>query len=153
MFFRQQRSSINGRTFILYKFRTMVADAEAQKADLLKHNEMGGPVFKMANDPRVTPLGKYLRKLSIDELPQFWNVFKGDMSIVGPRPPLPSEVKDYDNWHRRQAHVARDGATNVIPIHVRKKEIEKDQVWWIRLRSFDSAFSGFCGYHTEPSLG
>jgi len=130
VFFRQERSGLSGRKFILYKFRTMVADAEAQKADLLKHNEMGGPVFKMANDPRVTPLGKYLRKLSIDELPQFWNVFSGDMSIVGPRPPLPSEVSDYDNWHRRRLSM-RPGITCIWQVSGRNKIVDFNR--WVAL--------------------
>src|SRR3990167_5175265 len=87
VFFRQQRCSLNGRHFTLYKFRTMVADAETKLRELLEYNEMQGPVFKMKNDPRLTKVGKFLRKFSIDELPQFWNVFRGDMSLVGPRPP------------------------------------------------------------------
>lgn len=102
VFFSQQRCSLNGRRFTLYKFRTMVVNAESQLKELLTHNEMKGPAFKMKNDPRVTKVGKYLRKLSIDELPQFWNVLKGDMSLVGPRPPLPAEVDKYDPWQRRR---------------------------------------------------
>lgn len=93
--FRQTRVGIGGRTFTCFKFRSMHVDAEHQKDQLRHLNEVSGPVFKIRNDPRVTPVGKWLRKFSIDELPQVWNVLKGDMSIVGPRPPVPSEVETY----------------------------------------------------------
>ena len=102
VFFRQVRSGRNGKRFTLYKFRSMVVDAEARLAQLKAHNEMSGPVFKMTDDPRVTRVGKWLRKTSLDEFPQFWNVLKGDMSVVGPRPPLPSEVEKYEPWQRRR---------------------------------------------------
>jgi exopolysaccharide biosynthesis polyprenyl glycosylphosphotransferase len=102
IFFKQVRVGRNGRRFVLYKFRSMVIDAEAKLAELKKFNEMSGPVFKMTNDPRITPIGKFVRKTSLDEFPQFWNVLKGDMSIVGPRPPLPNEVAEYEPWHRRR---------------------------------------------------
>ncbi|MEW6601332.1 MAG: sugar transferase [Nitrospirota bacterium] len=108
--FRQPRCGLYGRQFVLYKFRTMINNAEAKLKDILKYNEMDGPVFKMANDPRVTGIGKWLRKSSLDELPQLWNVFKGDMSLVGPRPPIPSEVQNYDNWQRRRLSM-RPGIT------------------------------------------
>jgi exopolysaccharide biosynthesis polyprenyl glycosylphosphotransferase len=110
IFFRQQRCSLNGRSFTLYKFRTMVVDAESKLKELLALNEMQGPVFKMKNDPRLTKVGKFLRKFSIDELPQFWNVFRGDMSLVGPRPPLPAEVDKYEPWQRRRLSM-RPGIT------------------------------------------
>jgi len=100
--FKQERLGINGRKFIMFKFRTMTPDADKLKDSLKDQNEMDGPVFKIANDPRVTPLGRWLRKTSIDELPQLFNVVKGDMSMVGPRPPLSSEVKQYDPWQRRR---------------------------------------------------
>jgi exopolysaccharide biosynthesis polyprenyl glycosylphosphotransferase len=103
--YRQVRCSLHGKKFMFYKFRTMVNDAEARQKELLKYNEMNGPVFKMTNDPRVTGVGKWLRKFSIDELPQLWNVLKGDMSLVGPRPPLPSEVENYDNWQMRRLSI------------------------------------------------
>jgi len=93
--FVQERCGIGGRTFRFYKFRTMVDDAEARKGELEHLNEMNGPVFKMARDPRITSLGRLLRKTSIDELPQLWNVLKGNMSLVGPRPPTPDEVRRY----------------------------------------------------------
>ena len=110
VFFKQQRCSLYGRRFMLYKFRTMVQNAEAKLNDLLIYNEMDGPVFKMKDDPRVTKIGKFLRKFSIDELPQFWNVLTGDMSLVGPRPPLPTEVDKYKPWQRRRLSM-RPGIT------------------------------------------
>jgi exopolysaccharide biosynthesis polyprenyl glycosylphosphotransferase len=100
--FRQTRCGLNGRSFTLYKFRTMVADAEERRSALLHLNEMNGPVFKLKSDPRVTRLGRLLRRFSLDELPQFWNVLRGDMSLVGPRPPIPEEVAQYQRWQRRR---------------------------------------------------
>ena len=100
--FKQVRCGLNGRHFTLYKFRTMIVGAEMKKRELEKMNEMDGPVFKIRRDPRITPLGRILRKFSIDELPQLFNVLKGDMSIVGPRPPLPVEVEMYQLWQRRR---------------------------------------------------
>lgn len=94
--FRQERVGAFGQPFICYKFRSMTVDAEARKVDLLAFNEADAVVFKMVNDPRVTRVGRIIRKYSIDELPQFWNVLKGDMSLVGPRPPVPYEVSQYD---------------------------------------------------------
>ena len=93
---------MNRRKFQLYKFRSMYVDAEARKKELAALNEMEGPVFKIRNDPRVTKIGRLLRKTSLDEIPQLWNVLKGEMSLVGPRPPLPNEVDQYE-WlqHRR----------------------------------------------------
>lgn len=100
--FKQVRSGLNGRKFIMYKFRTMVDGAEKMKDDLNSLNEMDGPVFKMKKDPRVIRFGVFLRRSSMDELPQLFNVLKGDMSIVGPRPPIPSEVEKYEIWQRRR---------------------------------------------------
>jgi len=109
--FRQKCVGLGGREFWFYKFRTMYVDAEERKNDLLDQNVLTGPVFKMRNDPRITPLGKILRKTSIDELPQLVNVLMGDMSLVGPRP-LP--VRDYEgfskDWHRRRVSI-RPGIT------------------------------------------
>lgn len=102
VFFRQERVGLNGRKFMLYKFRTMVADAERLKAGLLAANEVDGPVFKIERDPRVTRLGRFLRKTSLDELPQLINVLQGEMSLVGPRPPLAEEVAKYSHWQRRR---------------------------------------------------
>jgi lipopolysaccharide/colanic/teichoic acid biosynthesis glycosyltransferase len=100
--FRQTRVGRNGRLFTLYKFRTMKVTAEEEHEDLLEKNEMKGHIFKIRHDPRITPLGRTLRKLYIDELPQFWNAFKGEMSLVGTRPPTPSEVACYEPQHRRR---------------------------------------------------
>jgi exopolysaccharide biosynthesis polyprenyl glycosylphosphotransferase len=100
--FRQTRCGLNGRFFTLYKFRTMVEDAEERRRELMHLNEMKGPVFKLKSDPRVTPLGRLLRRFSLDEIPQFWNVLRGDMSLVGPRPPIPEEVAQYQRWQRRR---------------------------------------------------
>jgi lipopolysaccharide/colanic/teichoic acid biosynthesis glycosyltransferase len=101
--FRQIRSGLNGRKFRVYKFRTMVADAEARREQVRHLDETDGPVFKITKDPRIIPhLGNFLRKTGLDELPQLINVLKGEMSLVGPRPPIPSEVDQYDLWHRRR---------------------------------------------------
>jgi exopolysaccharide biosynthesis polyprenyl glycosylphosphotransferase len=108
--FRQRRVGLNGREFWLYKFRSMHRDAEARLQDLIARNEASGPVFKMRNDPRVTRVGRFIRKTSLDEFPQFWNVLRGEMSIVGPRPPLPEEVRQYKRWQRRRLSV-RPGIT------------------------------------------
>ncbi|RJE48981.1 MULTISPECIES: sugar transferase [unclassified Dehalobacter] len=113
--FSQERVGLNGRIFKMYKFRSMVVNAEALKAELADQNEMSGPVFKIKNDPRVTTVGKFLRKTSLDELPQLWNVLKQDMSLVGPRPPLPSEVNMYDPKHRKRLAV-RPGITCIWQI-------------------------------------
>ena len=96
--FAQERVGKNGVHFKMYKFRSMYMDAEERLAELQKYNQVDGPAFKMENDPRVTPVGSFIRKTSIDELPQLWNVLKGEMSIVGPRPPLPREVAQYTDW-------------------------------------------------------
>ncbi len=103
--YRQMRCGLYGRKFLLFKFRSMNEGAEDVLWEIRHLNEMDGPVFKMRNDPRVTPLGRFLRKSSIDELPQLWNVVKGDMSLVGPRAPLPDEVREYTRWQRRRLSV------------------------------------------------
>ena len=100
--FRQTRCGLNGRFFTLYKFRTMVEGAEDRRREQLHLNEMNGPVFKLRSDPRVTAFGRFLRRFSLDELPQLWNVLRGDMSLVGPRPPIPEEVAKYQRWQRRR---------------------------------------------------
>jgi exopolysaccharide biosynthesis polyprenyl glycosylphosphotransferase len=110
IFFRQVRSGLHGRQFHMLKFRSMVADAEKLKAKYLSQNEQSGPVFKLRNDPRVTRVGAFLRKYSIDELPQLINVLRGEMSLVGPRPPVPSEVSQYKAWQRRRLSM-RPGLT------------------------------------------
>ena len=98
IFFSQKRVGKNGQLFDMYKFRSMVVNAEELKEKLANQNEMSGPMFKMKDDPRVTKVGKFIRKTSLDELPQLWNVLKGDMSLVGPRPSLPKEVKQFEKW-------------------------------------------------------
>lgn len=103
--FRQQRVGKGGHSFTCYKFRTMVPDAEARKAELAAQNEADGPLFKMRDDPRVTRIGRFLRRSSLDELPQLWNVLRGEMSIIGPRPALTDEVARYEPWHRRRLEV------------------------------------------------
>lgn len=108
--YRQTRSGVGGRRFTLYKFRSMVADADRRRPALEIYNEAEGPVFKMSHDPRVTPVGWWLRRFSLDELPQLWNVFRGDMSLIGPRPPLPAEVAKYEKWQRRRLRM-RPGLT------------------------------------------
>lgn len=120
IFFTQIRSGLNGRKFKLYKFRTMVVGAEMKKRELEKMNEMSGPVFKIRKDPRITPVGRILRKFSIDELPQLFNVLKGDMSIVGPRPPLPVEVELYKMWQRRRLSL-KPGLTCIWQVSGRNK--------------------------------
>jgi exopolysaccharide biosynthesis polyprenyl glycosylphosphotransferase len=98
VFYRQQRVGKNGRHFWMYKFRSMVVDADRRLAELRTHNEATGPLFKMRRDPRITRIGGFLRRWSLDELPQLLNVLRGEMSLVGPRPPLPSEVAEYEDW-------------------------------------------------------
>ena len=105
IFFRQTRLGLGGRPFTMYKFRTMVENAEQLKEALSAMNEQEGPVFKIKNDPRITWAGRVLRKFSLDEFPQMWNVLKGDMSLVGPRPPLQTEVDRYEPWQRRRLDV------------------------------------------------
>lgn len=102
LFFSQNRVGRNGRIFKIYKFRSMYADAEKRKKELMDQNEMKGFMFKMENDPRITKIGSFIRKTSIDELPQFWNVLKGDMSLVGTRPPTVDEFEQYEGYHKRR---------------------------------------------------
>ncbi len=131
IFFRQERSGLNGKPFIIYKFRTMVTNAEQLKHELAAMNEMTGPVFKVTNDPRVTPIGRWLRKFSIDEFPQLINVLRGEMSLVGPRPLPVDEVKRFhDLAHRRRLSV-RPGLTCLWQISGRNNVTDfKD---WVRL--------------------
>ena len=105
VFFSQKRVGKNGKEFDMYKFRSMVVNAEELKEKLAAQNEMSGPMFKMKDDPRVTKVGKFIRKTSIDELPQLWNVLKGDMSLVGPRPSLPKEVAQFEEWMYKRLEV------------------------------------------------
>ena len=131
VFFRQQRSGLSGVPFTLYKFRTMVTNAEQFKHELEAMNEMTGPVFKVTNDPRVTPVGKFLRKYSLDELPQLWNVLHGEMSLVGPRPLPVDEVKRFDNLAHRRRLSVKPGLTCLWQISGRNQISDfKD---WVRL--------------------
>ncbi len=102
VFFKQVRVGKDGKNFYMYKFRSMVVDAEERLNDLLKYNEVSGAMFKIKEDPRITKIGKFIRKTSIDELPQLWNVLKGEMSLVGPRPPLPREVAEYTEYDKQR---------------------------------------------------
>ncbi len=138
--FRQERCGLNGRRFTLYKFRSMVQDAEERKAELAHLNEKS-TAFKIANDPRVTPIGRLLRRFSFDEWPQLWNVLKGDMSLVGPRPPVPDEVEKYERWQRRRLRM-RPGLTCLWAIEGRdaldfeswmRKDLEYIDTWSLRL--------------------
>jgi len=110
VFFRQERVGMDGQTFAMFKFRSMIKDAEKLFPQLAPLSEVEGNLFKIKNDPRITPLGKFMRRWSVDELPQLFNVFLGDMSLVGPRPPLPREVKNYTAWHKKRLRV-RPGIT------------------------------------------
>ena len=118
--YSQIRCGLNGRRFCFYKFRSMVENAEALRADIEHLNEKDGPAFKIAADPRVTPFGRLLRRYSIDEWPQFWNILKGDMSFVGPRPAIPSEVEQYKSWQRRRLRM-RPGLTCLWAINGRDR--------------------------------
>ena len=129
VFFKQQRAGLGGAPFTFLKFRTMDFDSDEKKSDLLQFNERTGPVFKMKNDPRVTRLGKFLRKWSLDELPQFINVFLGDMSLVGPRPPTMDEVEKYDNWHNYRLEI-KPGITCIWQVYARHEKSFED---WVRL--------------------
>jgi lipopolysaccharide/colanic/teichoic acid biosynthesis glycosyltransferase len=127
--FRQRRAGLGNRPFMLYKFRTMVVDAERQKQALRRQSHQDGPAFKMACDPRVTPLGRFLRRTSLDELPQLWNVLKGDMSLVGPRP-LPVDESDAcAPWHRQRLSVT-PGLTCIWQIRGRSRVTFEE---WMRM--------------------
>jgi exopolysaccharide biosynthesis polyprenyl glycosylphosphotransferase len=120
LLFKQNRVGLHGRIFHMLKFRSMVVNAEELKAKLMAHNEQQGPVFKMKRDPRITAVGRFIRKYSIDELPQLINVLRGEMSVVGPRPPIPSEVEKYEAWQRRRLSV-RPGLTCVWQVSGRNQ--------------------------------
>ena len=112
VFFKQVRVGKDGKEFYMYKFRSMCVNAEEKLAELLKQNEIEGAMFKMKNDPRITTIGRFIRKTSIDELPQLLNVLKGDMSLVGPRPPLPREVERYTDYDKKRL-VVTPGCTGL----------------------------------------
>lgn len=121
VFFRQVRVGMHGRSFTIVKFRTMVADAEQRYADVAALSDTQGAAFKMTDDPRITRVGRFMRKTSIDELPQMWNVLRGEMSIVGPRPAPPREVAEYDIWHRRRLSM-KPGITGLWQVEARRDE-------------------------------
>ena len=120
----------NKKPFKSWKFRTMIPEADKLKAKLLDKNEMKGPVFKMKNDPRVTKVGRFLRKYSLDELPQLWSVLKGDMSLVGPRPAGPHELERYESWQRRKLSI-KPGITCLWQVKGRNKINDFNE--WVRL--------------------
>ena len=128
--FRQRRVGRDGKLFWLYKFRTMCPDAEEQLNELLSQNQMDGPVFKIKDDPRITRVGRFLRKTSLDELPQLLNVLRGDMSIVGPRPALPREVELYSDYQRQRLYVT-PGLNCYWQIAPHRNEMSFDE--WVAL--------------------
>lgn len=138
--FSQIRIGRDGKEFKLYKFRSMCVDAESKLGGLLQQNEMNGPVFKMKDDPRITRVGHFIRKTSIDELPQLWNILKGDMSIVGPRPALPREVAQYGPYERQRLYV-QPGLTCYWQIQPNRNQISFDDwmdldIKYVQERSF-----------------
>lgn len=137
VFFKQVRVGKNGKRFIIYKFRSMYPDAEERKKELEKQNELKGAVFKMKNDPRITPIGRIMRKLSLDELPQFINVFKGEMSLVGTRPPTPNEVDEYEKWHHRRIST-KPGITGLWQVSGRNSINDFDEIVKLDLKYIDS---------------
>lgn len=128
--FAQIRCGRDGKQFKMYKFRSMYVDAEARLQDLLHENEMDGPAFKMKDDPRITRVGRFIRKTSLDELPQLWNVLKGDMSIVGPRPALPREVEQYTELQKQRMYVT-PGLTCYWQTMPKRNDISFDE--WMEL--------------------
>jgi lipopolysaccharide/colanic/teichoic acid biosynthesis glycosyltransferase len=116
------------KPFTGHKFRTMVTNADELKQQLLDHNEMTGPVFKIKDDPRITPVGRFLRRHSLDELPQFWSVLKGDMSLVGPRPPLQSEFEKFTEWQKQKLAI-KPGMTSLWQVSGKPKDFSE----WVQL--------------------
>ena len=135
--FKQKRVGVNGRIFDFYKFRSMYKDAEARKKELMAENEMQGLMFKMENDPRITKVGAFIRKTSIDELPQFWNVLKGDMSLVGTRPPTVDEYQQYSYYQKRRISF-RPGITGLWQISGRSDIKDFDEVVKLDLEYIDN---------------
>lgn len=129
-FYRQIRIGRHGKPFYMYKFRSMFVDADKRKNELLSQNEMDGPVFKIKDDPRITRVGKFIRKCSIDELPQLFNVFLGNMSLVGPRPPLPEEVAEYSDYDKLRLLVT-PGITCTWQIAPHRNDISYEK--WIEM--------------------
>lgn len=137
VFFGQTRIGKNGRRFTIYKFRSMYKDAEARKKELMEKNEMKGLMFKMEDDPRITKVGKFIRKTSIDELPQFWNIFKGDMSLVGTRPPTVDEFEQYNDYYRRRMSIT-PGLTGMWQVSGRSDIDDFDEVVKLDLQYIDN---------------
>jgi exopolysaccharide biosynthesis polyprenyl glycosylphosphotransferase len=139
VFYRSTRIGRGGQAFTFYKLRSMVKDADLKRQHLSHLNEADGPVFKIARDPRITPIGRFMRSTSLDEVPQFWNVLIGDMSLVGPRPPIPEEVAQYEPWQLRRLDV-RPGLTCLWQISGRSRigfqEWMRLDLEYIRHRSF-----------------
>ena len=127
IYFKQKRVGKNGRTFEIYKFRSMYMDAEERKQELMQQNEMDGLMFKMKDDPRITPVGRFIRKYSIDELPQFFNVLKGDMSIVGTRPPTVDEYEQYQVHHRGRL-ASKPGITGLWQVSGRNQITDFEEI-------------------------
>jgi lipopolysaccharide/colanic/teichoic acid biosynthesis glycosyltransferase len=128
--FVQERVGLRKRRFRLYKFRTMVKDAEARRSELASLNELPSPVFKIRADPRVTRVGRWLRRFSVDELPQLWNVLVGEMSFIGPRPPLSEEVAQYEDWQRRRLSM-KPGISGLWQVAGRGRVLEFSD--WVKL--------------------
>ena len=139
--FAQERVGKNGRKFKMYKFRSMYQDAEARKAELMKQNEMNGLMFKMKDDPRITKVGKFIRKTSLDEFPQFFNVLLGDMSLVGTRPPTVNEFNEYSNYHKRRLAM-KPGITGMWQVSGRSD-----------IKDFEEVVRLDCEYIDNWSLG
>ena len=137
LFFKQIRVGKNGRPFTFYKFRSMYAGAEEQKLALMEQNEMEGNMFKIENDPRITKVGRFIRRTSIDEFPQFWNVLKGDMSLVGTRPPTIDEYEHYEGWQKRRISF-RPGITGLWQISGRSNIKSFDEVVKLDLEYIDN---------------
>ncbi|MBQ7131586.1 MAG: sugar transferase [Oscillospiraceae bacterium] len=129
-FFAQSRVGKDGKIFRFWKFRSMIPNAESKLDDLMHKNEMDGPVFKIKDDPRITRVGKFIRKTSIDELPQLWNILKGDMSIVGPRPALPREVEQYGEYEKQRLYIT-PGLTCYWQTQKNRNDISFEQ--WLEL--------------------
>ncbi len=156
----QDRIGKNGRRFKFYKFRSMVPNADQMLEQLLEQNEMEGPVFKMKDDPRITRFGRFIRKTSIDELPQLWNVLKGDMSFVGPRPPLPREVAMYTEQQHQRLSVT-PGITCYWQVQPKRNSLSFDEwlAWdlkyirersaWTDIKIFFKTFGAVCGLEGE----
>jgi exopolysaccharide biosynthesis polyprenyl glycosylphosphotransferase len=137
VFFRQVRVGLHGKPFQMFKFRSMISNAEELKALLAKQNERTGPVFKMRNDPRITWVGAFMRKFSLDEFPQLINVLRGDMSVVGPRPPVPSEVAVYEAWQRRRFSM-RPGLTCIWQSAPNRYQIPFDEWMYLDMQYIDN---------------